>query len=78
MKKIRLNKTARKFVLLKGYNKKYGARFLRRTIQETLENPISEILLKEKIPIGSTFIVKQIKNKIKFELRSNKSSKEFF
>ena len=75
---IRINKTARKFILLKGYNKKYGARFLRRTIQETLENPISEILLKEKIPKGSTFIVKKIKNKIKFELRSNKSSKEFF
>tara|TARA_Y100001970_G_C14204433_1_gene843089 strand:- start:1207 stop:2307 length:1101 start_codon:yes stop_codon:yes gene_type:complete len=74
--KLRLNKTVRKFLALKGYNIKYGARFLRRTIQEKLENPISDILLKNNISKGTTIIVKLLKDKIIFELKINKISKK--
>lgn len=46
--KIRLTKTALKLLVKKGFNPEYGARHLRREIQNSLEDPISEMLLEEK------------------------------
>ena len=40
-----------------GYNKEFGARPLRRSIQRLLEDPLSEELLKGKYKAGSTIIV---------------------
>ena len=63
--KIIIYKSAKNLILKKGYNVEYGVRFLRRTIQTMIENPISEILLKNDVLNGETFIVKSINNKIK-------------
>ena len=46
--KIRLTKSALKLLVKKGFNPEYGARHLRREIQNSLEDPISEMLLEEK------------------------------
>ena len=43
---IKVYKTAKNLILEKGYNIDYGVRFLRRTIQVMIEDPISKILLK--------------------------------
>jgi ATP-dependent Clp protease ATP-binding subunit ClpC len=40
-----------------GYDLQYGARPLKRTIQKYIENAISEKLVSEEIPNGSTFTV---------------------
>ena len=65
--KLKLNKSAKKYVAKKGYNFKYGVRFLRRVIQEKLENPISELLLKHNFIKSSVIKVKAINNKLHFD-----------
>ncbi len=55
--KIKLTKLAVKLLVKKGYNPEYGARHLRREIQNSLENPISEMLLEEKFVKGDTIKV---------------------
>ncbi len=68
--KIIVYKSAKSLILKKGYNVEYGVRFLRRTIQTMIENPISEILLRNEVLKGETIIVKSIKNKLKISLKS--------
>ena len=55
----------------KGYNIDYGVRFLRRTIQFMIEDPISKILLKNNILKGETLIVKSVKDKIIISFKSD-------
>ena len=64
---LRLNKSAKKFLAKKGYDPKYGVRLLRREIQKTLEDPISEMLLKNAYTEGMTIRVKAIKDQIVFD-----------
>ena len=59
--KLRLYKSAKVYLAKKDIIQKYGARFLRRTIQNDLENPISEMLLKYNISQGSKISVKVVK-----------------
>ncbi len=55
--KIKLTKSAVKLLVKNGFNPEYGARHLRREIQNSLENPISEMLLEEKFVEGDTIKV---------------------
>ena len=71
--KLQLYKSAKVYLAKKGYNPKYGARFLRRTIQNDLENPISEMLLKYNIDRGSKISVRMIKNKLVFDYKISKN-----
>ena len=41
-----LNDEAKDFLILKGYNPDYGARPLRRAIENLIENPLSEEILR--------------------------------
>ena len=68
--KIIVYKSAKNLILKKGYNVEYGVRFLRRAIQTMIENPISEILLKNDLLNGETLVVKSINNKIKISVKS--------
>ena len=74
--KLRLNKSAKKFLARKGYDPKYGVRLLRREIQKTLEDPISEMLLKNSYATGMIIVVKAIKNQIVFDYNEVKKSKK--
>ena len=60
--KIRLTKSALKLLVKKGFNPEYGARHLRREIQNSLEDPISEMLLEEKYVERDTIKVNAKKN----------------
>ena len=40
-----------------GYDLQFGARPLKRTLQKYIENAISEKLVSEEVPAGSTFTV---------------------
>ena len=73
--RIKLNKSAKKYLAEQGYNPKYGVRMLRREIQRTLEDPISELLLKKVFPKGTIITVKSVKNKIIFDYRFRKKTK---
>ena len=45
---------AKRFIAEKGYDKQFGARPLRRSIQTHLEDAISELIVEEELPPGAT------------------------
>ena len=76
--KIRLTKSALKLLVKKGFNPEYGARHLRREIQNSLEDPISEMLLEEKFVERDTIKVNAKKNVFlytKAPIKKDKSKK---
>jgi len=73
--RMRLNKSAKKYLAKKGYNPKYGVRMLRREIQKSLEDPISELLLKKVYSKGTTITVKSVKNELVFNCKSRNTTK---
>ena len=68
---IRIYKTAKNLILKKGYNIDFGVRFLRRTIQFMIEDPISKILLKNNVLKGETLIVKSVNDEISISFKSD-------
>jgi len=57
------------YILENGYDEKFGARPLRRCIQKTIENPISEKVLKEEIKYNSTITVDVKDKELTFEIK---------
>jgi ATP-dependent Clp protease ATP-binding subunit ClpC len=60
---LHLQNAARKFLIEKGWDPKFGGRPLRRTIQKELEDPISKVILDW--PRGTVFTVSVKAEKIK-------------
>jgi ATP-dependent Clp protease ATP-binding subunit ClpC len=58
---LEFKKKAKEFLIEKGYDEKYGARPLRRTLQKDLEDPLSMLILKGKFKSGDHVIV-DVKN----------------
>ena len=58
----------------KGYDPKFGARPLKRTIQTQVEDLLSEAILEGEIPQGSLVTVKMDRNgeKLKTSIRKRK------
>ena len=52
-----LSDEAKEYLATEGYDKEFGARPLRRSIQRLLEDPLSEELLIGKYKAGSTIVV---------------------
>ncbi|MCL2878927.1 MAG: ATP-dependent Clp protease ATP-binding subunit [Treponema sp.] len=52
---IRVAPNARKFLIEKGWDPKFGGRPLRRTIQKELEDPLSQLMLDTSWPAGTIF-----------------------
>jgi ATP-dependent Clp protease ATP-binding subunit ClpC len=77
--KITVTKRARKLLVKRGFHEEYGARNLRRTIQNSLEDPISELLLENKFIHGDKITVDSKKDELTFspvKKRANKSVKQ--
>jgi ATP-dependent Clp protease ATP-binding subunit ClpC len=55
---LNISKTCKEFLVDKGFDEKYGARPLRRSIQKYLEDPLSEELLSGLIKDGSEVKIK--------------------
>ena len=55
---------AKDFLIEKGYDPKFGARPLRKTIQRHVEDELSELYLSGKIKTGSTIRVTSEEGKI--------------
>ena len=66
---FRINNSAKKYIASKGYDPKYGVRLLRREIQKNLEDPISELLLKNSFQKGTVISVRMVKGKISFDIK---------
>ncbi len=73
---IVLSDEAKQYLATEGYNKEFGARPLRRSIQRLLEDPLSEELLQGKYKAGSTIIVSLNKEEEKLEFESVEAPNE--
>ena len=73
--KIRVSISAKRLLAKNGYKPKYGARPMRREIQVSIEDYISESLLKQNFGIGTLIKVDADKNQFKFSfIEKSKSS----
>ena len=61
---LEITETAQKFIAEKGYDKQFGARPLRRAIQQHLEDRISEMIVEEEVKAGDTIFADLQDNKI--------------
>ncbi len=71
--KLSVTASAKKYVLEKGTDLKYGARPLRRAIQKYIEDEIAEMLLRSEIMPGQTVKVDCKKDELKFTVVSKTS-----
>lgn len=70
--KIVLTDAARSFLVDKGFDKAYGARPLKRTIQKHLEDPLSEEVLKGRFRGNQEILVDADENELTFRESSPK------
>ncbi|MEG1612795.1 MAG: ATP-dependent Clp protease ATP-binding subunit [Clostridia bacterium] len=68
--KIEVSKEAKAYLVDKGYDKEYGARPLRRTIQRQVEDRLSEEILKNTVNLGDTVDISLENNELTFKNRS--------
>jgi ATP-dependent Clp protease ATP-binding subunit ClpC len=53
---LEITEAAQKYIAEKGYDKQFGARPLRRAIQQYLEDRISEMIVEEEVKAGDTIL----------------------
>ena len=72
---IQLSDAAKEFVATKGYDVQFGARPLKRAIQNYIEDGICELILTDAISLGSTIAIDKHpeKEELKFEVLSQQS-----
>lgn len=66
--KLDITLNAKKFLLTKGTDLKYGARPLRRSIQRYIEDEISDMILKSEVIAGQTIHIDCKKEELKFSV----------
>jgi ATP-dependent Clp protease ATP-binding subunit ClpA len=66
---IEMTAEAKNFLADKGYDIQYGARPLKRALQNYVEDEISELLLDGALQTGDTIIATVGEQKLKFEIR---------
>jgi ATP-dependent Clp protease ATP-binding subunit ClpC len=54
---LKLEDTAKDFLITKGYNPDYGARPLRRALEQHVEDPLSEAILRDEFKPGQTILI---------------------
>lgn len=70
---IELDKDAKDYIVSKGYDSKYGARPLRRTIQNEIENVLAEKILEGEAKNGSKVLVSCKEGKLTFSLKRGRN-----
>lgn len=66
---IELTDEAKQFIVDKGYDAKYGARPLRRAIQNEIEDVLAEKILEGSVKTGNRVLVGRKDDKLKFTLK---------
>ena len=64
---LRVSKTAKEFLIKDGSHREWGARPLRRAIQNEIENKISNLFIKGKFKENGLITVKSVKDKLAFK-----------
>ncbi len=63
---LKLDDTAKEFLIEKGYDPQYGARPMRRAVEKYLEDPMAEDILRGNIKPGETIMVTRSGEKLVF------------
>ena len=66
---LEITDEAKKFIAEKGYDKQFGARPLRRSIQSNLEDMISEMIVEEQLSEGDTILATLEDGKVKIAIK---------
>jgi len=69
---FKISKGAKTIILNQGFDPKYGARPLRRTLERLIENKVSELILKGELKDGGTINVKSAKGELIIEVTNIK------
>ena len=72
--KIKLSISAKRLLARRGYDPKFGARPLRREIQVSLEDYLSEVFLQKKFPEGTLIKVNTNKSEFQFSFVEKNTS----
>ena len=67
---MEIRDSVKKHIVETGMDKKYGARPLRRAVQNQLEDRLAEALLSGEIKRGSQIVARMSKKEIKFEAKA--------
>ncbi len=65
--KLEIDDEAKKLLLERGYDPKYGARPLRRAIQKMVEDSLSNLMLEGTVKAGEKVLVTVVDGELKFE-----------
>ena len=74
--KLEISEEAKDFIALKGYDKMYGARPLKRAIQTFLEDKISELIVEGELNEGDTMKAVLNDDKNDISIKAVKSSEQ--
>ena len=69
-RKLRLAKSAREFLMTKGFDEALGARPLRRAIEKFVEDPLAEEILRGQLDSGDTIDVSVAGEELRFRQRA--------
>jgi ATP-dependent Clp protease ATP-binding subunit ClpC len=70
---LKFTDSAKKYIFEKGYDKKYGARPLRRAIQTHIEDALADAVLTGDVKEGDTVTVSARKNGISFKTKKQEN-----
>ena len=74
--KIRISDEAKEFVATKGYDVQFGARPLKRAIQNYIEDGLCELLLSDQLKPGDVIYVEKEGDKLSFNIKPEKTEEE--
>jgi ATP-dependent Clp protease ATP-binding subunit ClpC len=63
---LQVDRQAKRILIEKGWDPKFGARPMRRAVQNSLEDPLSRLLLEGNFPPGSVFLAQGRNGAIRF------------
>ena len=66
---LELDETAKNYLLEHGYDKNYGARPLKRTIEKLIEDPLAETILEGKVKENNKVVIKMGSKELEFEIK---------
>ena len=74
--KIRISDEAKEFVATKGYDVQFGARPLKRAIQNYIEDGLCELLLSDQLKPGDVIYVEKEGDKLSFNIKLEMTEEE--
>ena len=74
--KLEITAAAKNLVADRGFDIQYGARPLKRAIQSEIEDPLSEMLLREEAKTGDTIVIDVKDDKITTSIKKARASRK--